>query len=136
MVINVLLFLVMWAIGFVVFSFSMLQVLLVITAALPATHRFTAVFQANKKAIYVSCLRTIILHTVVSGAVCFLVYWFGSTYIKYGFSFGLGIAFLFSLGQLGLNKNNLDDYVDAYGKWYDPPLRETINALTGSAEDT
>lgn len=131
MIWDIVLFAVMWYVGLRLFAFAVMQVLLVLTCAIPVTKRAARQYRVDKAAIYRRCTSTIVLWTLVTALVVYLTMHFGNGYVKTGFWIGMGYAALFGMGGLGVTIPNLEDYFQAYGRHYGDDLESAIEDSIG-----
>lgn len=128
MFLNILLAILMWAVGMFLYSIGIMQIILVVFCAIPATRKLSKSYWINTGYIYKRCVRTVILWLIISAVVIFAVFYFGNDFAKYGFLLGTGMSFLFSLGKWGMNEANMSDYFRAYGAAFSS---RDLHTLTG-----
>ena len=134
MFLNILCVAGMWFVGLLLYSFGIMQIVLVLFCTIPATRRFSAICRVDKNGIYKRCTVTVVLWGVIAGLAIWAVVQFGNVYAVAGFWVGIGITFLLSLGKWGLNPSNLAGYFQTYGKFYDQDALKEI--LDGAQKET
>lgn len=108
----------MFGCGVTLYSIGIMQIILILFCAIPATKLFSKYGNVDKQGIYIKCSVTIIVWLVISAFTIGAVLYFGSAYVKTGFFIGIAFSFILSLGKWGMNEANLGDYFGAYGKYY------------------
>lgn len=113
---------VLWVIGMFfagvfLYSIGIMQIMLVLSCAIPVTRKMSKETPMDTKKIYAKCAFTVFLWGALSAGCFFLAETYAAQAGQVGFYVGIGISFLVSLGQLGPNDNNLKDYFSAYGKY-------------------
>lgn len=112
----------MWAvlfgiIGVVLYLFSLLQILLILTCSMPLTRKLikaNVFLDQSARKIYLSNIITIVFHVIIIAAVAIPILLFASESMKIGFGCGIILAFLLSVGKLGMHQNNVTDYYFRY----------------------
>lgn len=130
---QIIIAIVMYACGSLLFSFGIMQIILVLTCAIPATKNFCRYGPADTKTIYRKCAFTIVLWLVISALAIGAVIYFGGYIIRFGFFFGIAISFLFSIRKWGMTTDNIQDYIRAYGVYYS---RAAIESIVSGEEPT
>lgn len=120
MLANVILAIVLWIFGLLLFSFGIMQILISIFCTIPATRRFSKEGYIGTGPIYKRCVATIVVWLVISVVIIGAVLYFGNSFARYGFFAGMVIPFLFSIGKWGMNDSNLQDYFQVYGHYLMP----------------
>lgn len=132
MVLNIIIAFVMWAVGMLLYSIGIMQILIVLFCAIPTTRKLSKVATVDCGYIYKRCTITIVTWLLISAAVFCAVFILGNAYVKYGFAIGVGISFLFSLGKWGANEANLQDYFKTYSCAI---AQQDLERLFSSADD-
>ena len=128
MFVNILLAIVMWLVGVLLYSIGIMQIILILFSAIPLTKSFSQIYPVDTAGVYRQCAVTGLLWTVISVAAIFLVMYFGNAYAKCGFWIGFALSFLLSLGKWGINPSNIADYFQSFHKYYP---QEAIDELFG-----
>lgn len=120
MLINIIVLIVFWGIGMIIFTLGILQIILLLTCAIPLTIKTATQCKCfvDTGGIYRRITFTILLWSIISGLVIWAVFRYGSSFAIIGFLIGLGITFLFSLGRWGVNADNYSDYFQTYRNYY------------------
>lgn len=120
MIWDIIAFIIFWTIGTSVYSMVFLQVILTITSSIPITIKLRSVcdYPVKTKGVVTKMLLITTLWTTISSAIILLLLNFGSTPMKIGFGLGVVVGFVLSLSKLGVNKDNLGDYLDFYAQYY------------------
>ena len=120
MIIDIILFLAMWATGSLIFSFIGMQVILSVFTAIPLTHEFKKVGAIDSKKAYQRIAFTIILDGSICAAVSIAVITFATYTMKFGFIAGCAFACILSLGKWSWHvQGNFDDFVSSFGRLID-----------------
>jgi len=116
---NYLLVFAMIAVGFMLYAFGFMQVLISLFCTIPTTKAFnTGDYFIDTKGIYKQCAKTIVVWLIIIGIVVALVFMFGNGWAIYGFLFGIAVGFFSSLGKWGRTPSNLLDYLTAFRRYY------------------
>ena len=119
-----------WIIGLVVTSFTLISALICFAFGIPATKKLK---RANMlvdnhsiiKRYWISISILVIVFVVSLG----LIYVFGSVHALRGYISGIIFAFIFGIGKIGRNKNNIADYIDTQGRYFNKPAEDVVNFL-------
>lgn len=112
---KIIVFAVMMAVGSLLYSIGVMQILIILFCAMPLTGRLIKRgYAVNKSGLYKRFSVTIIAWIIISVGVSIPIFRSGNPYVKYGYLAGLGIAFLLSLGKWGRNEQNVANYFSAY----------------------
>lgn len=109
---------IMFFVGIFVYSIGVMQIILVLSCAIPLTKRMAQIYIVDTKGAYKQSAMTIVIWTVVTAAVVAAVLYFCGKPAKISFFIGVGLSFLISLGKWGMRKSNVADYFQAYAKFY------------------
>ncbi|OUO09182.1 hypothetical protein [Flavonifractor sp. An4] len=109
---------IMFFVGIFVYSIGVMQIILVLSCAIPLTKRMAQIYIVDTKGAYKQSAMTIVIWTVVTAAVVAAVLYFCGKPAKISFFIGAGLSFLISLGKWGMSKSNVADYFQAYAKFY------------------
>lgn len=115
---------VFWLIGLVITSFTLVPILIILFFGIPTTRKLEKIkmLEENnniKKRYFISII-IFLLVFLITIIITFL-------FIKSGFIgllIGVGMTFLFSLGKLGKNQNNISDYVEVNKRHFRSSLEE------------
>lgn len=132
MLLNIALCIMMWAVGMLLYSMGIMQILIALFCTIPTTRKLSQVMVVDTGYIYKRCALTIVLWLLISVAVFCAVFMLGNAYVKYGFAIGAGISFLFSLGKWGANEANLQDYFKVYSCAF---AQKDLERMFSSSED-
>ena len=105
---------VFWLIGLVITSFTLVPILIILFFGIPATKKLEKIkmLEENNNIVKRYLISLIILLMVFLIIIIITFLFFKSGFI--GFLVGVGMTFLFSLGKLGKNQNNIGDYMDKH----------------------
>jgi uncharacterized protein with PQ loop repeat len=107
---DILLFAIFAFIGNLLFSVGMLQVLITVFCAIPATIKISRETKIDHLAIYLRCLFTMVFWSIISYILITLAIKHLSAPALNGLWTGLGFACLLSLGKWGMTEGNMEDY--------------------------
>lgn len=109
--------------GSLVFSFTGVQILLVLFFAIPTTIKIkkesSLCVQTGK--IYLSMFFTCLIQGFVIALCVWGLYVWGNLYATVGAAIGAGLSFILSISKLRASAANLNDYFNAYGKFISHP---------------
>lgn len=134
MFLSMLIALALWVVGMLLYSIGIMQILISLFCTIPATRRFAKERKADTTRIYKRSIGTIILWSAITAAIVWAVLTFANIYGKVGFAVGIALPFLLSLGKLGMNNSNLQDYWNAYGSCYE--TMPAVQLLLQYAQDS
>ena len=83
MLANVILAIVLWIFGLLLFSFGIMQILISIFCTIPATRRFSKEGYIGTGPIYKRCVATIVVWLVISVVIIGAVLYFGKMVIPF-----------------------------------------------------
>lgn len=110
-------FFVFAAIGFLSYTFILIQSILSISVSIPCTKTLkNSGIDGNYSKIYIRIISTIITCIVIFIAACAILYVFHPNGLSHFIS-GIGIGFIFSIKKLKFNSNNLMDFLKTYSKY-------------------
>lgn len=110
-------FFIAWMAGLFVFSFTIVPVSIILFFSIPYT---ISLNKTGKMSTYVPIYRdlaSLVFLCLVYFAIIWLLHRYLSSSWLWGFVFGSGVTFVFSLGKLGTNPNNISDYMDNNSKY-------------------
>ena len=116
----------MFLVGILLYAIGVMQIILTISCAIPMTKRMSYIYDIDIKGANKQSALTIIIWSVITAIVVFSVIYFGSFNVKAGFFAGIGVAFLFSTREFGMNNANIGDYFNTYSKFYPEKALEEI----------
>ena len=116
---NILLLVAMCMVGIVIYCLGILQALICIFCGLPLTSVLGKQFpgKVDVRGLRRKYIFPIILWLVLCGGLSFAVFHWGNDYAKYGYLFGIGMPFLFSLGKWGMTEPNILDFLQGAQKY-------------------
>lgn len=108
-----LIFFASWMAGLFVFSFTIVPILIIFFFSIP--HSISLNRQGKLKSLVPirNNLISAILLALIFAIILWLIIRYLPTSVLYGFLIGSSVSFLFSLGKLGSNPNNMSDYMDS-----------------------
>lgn len=120
---------VFWLIGMGVSSFTLIPVLIILVFGIPTTRKLEKmkVLKENNGIVKGYLITLIILPIVFLATAIVTLLFFPNGII--GFLIGVGMTFLFGLGQIGKNKNNVTDYVETNKRHFATGLEEATLAI-------
>jgi len=120
---------VFWLTGLMIASFTLIPILIILFFGIPTTRKLEKIkmLKENNGIIkrYLISITILLLIFSVTIIITFL-------FIKGGFIgllVGVGMAFLFSLGKIGKNQNNINDYVEVNKRHFVVSLDEVVGVI-------
>ncbi len=115
MVVNIIIAILLFVVGFLMYSIGMLQILIVLFCGFRMTSKLKRRFpgKISSNAIYSKYAFTIVFWSIIIAAVTFAVFHWGNDYAKIGYIVGAGFSFILSIGKWGCNADNVEDYFES-----------------------
>src|SRR5690606_22078069 len=118
-----------WLVGLGVTSFTLIPILIIFVFGIPTTRRLEhmKLLKENNGIIKGYLITISLLSSVffVASLVTFMLFQRGVV----GFLIGIGMTFLFGLGQIGKNQNNVRDYVEVNKRHFKTSVESVVNAI-------
>lgn len=128
MVWNIVLLLLFLAVGWGVYAMGICQIILYFRCTRPYTELLSLIYQGQTNSILRAGKLTCVIWVGIIIAVLVGLYFIGSTFAWAGFCLGFFFTALISAGKIQPNEVNFEDYINTYGKCYDPKLIEDYRA--------
>jgi hypothetical protein len=117
-------------IGFLAFTFTMLSTLICLFFGIPVTNKLNkAGFLVKNNPIIRRYWGSISLLTATFLLISGLSYVFGPRGALTAYVIGAIFSFIISVGKMGGNSNNMQDYIDTQSMYFSKSIEETIYFL-------
>ena len=116
---DILWFIVGWVLGLVVFSFTAIQCLIILAFGMPTTKRLIklGVLKSNNGIMKKELASLLILTTIFLLIILAIYFWLPLS-LLIGYLVGCLIVFFMGLGKIGINENNISDYISSNEKQF------------------
>lgn len=124
-----IIFTIFWLIGLGVASFTLIPVLIIFAFGVPTTRRLEKMkILKENNGIVKGYLITLIMLPIIFLATAIITFLFFPNGII-GFLIGTGMTFVFGLGQIRKNKNNVTDYIETNKRHFATGLDKATIAI-------
>lgn len=121
-----------WILGLVLASFTLIPILIILVFGIPITRKLEKLQALKpKNGIVKGYLISMIILPIVYLAVLYLTWRFVPNGLV-AFLIGTGMTFLFGLGQIGKNKNNVADYMETNQRHLNVSPEEALRIIIHS----
>lgn len=127
-----IIFTIFWLIGLGVASFTLIPILIILAFGIPTTRKLEKmkVLKENNGIVKGYFITLIILPIIFSATAIITLLFFPNNII--GFLIGTCMTFLFGLGQIGKNQNNVTDYIEVNKQHFAMGLEEATIVIMQS----
>lgn len=128
MILDVIIAVVLFLGGALLYTFGLLRVLLCFTSTIPLTVELKRRYgdRVAAGAIYIKAAYTAVLWLVITGIVTYAVIAWGRDYSLFGYLGGILLTFATSIGQLGRTQRNVSNYLAKYARFLQGSLGSSL----------
>jgi len=106
-----ILWMVFWSLGILVGSLGLVQILIQLFFGIPYTIKLTKLgILTNRKIVIIKCTLNILFWFIIISMITFLIYKY-TLQFSTAYLIGLGIPLLLGYRKIGINKDNLSNYI-------------------------
>jgi hypothetical protein len=118
-----------WFLGLLIASFTLIPILIILAFGIPTTRRLERLGVLKKgNGIVKGYMVTMVILPIIFIAVVWLTLTFVPNGII-GFAIGTGMTFLFGLGKIGRNLNNVRDYIETNQRHFTTSVEQATQAI-------
>lgn len=124
MVLEVIIAILLFLAGALLYTFGILRVLLCYTSAIPLTRELKTRYPGRVAAgaIYMKIAYTTVFWLIITVAATLAVIGWGLDYSLFGYLGGILLTFATTIGRLGRNQRNVANYLVQYERFIDKQL--------------
>ena len=128
MVLEVIIAILLFLSGALLYTFGILRVLLCYTSAIPLTRELKTRYPGRVAAgaIYMKSAYTTVFWLIITVAATLAVIGWGLDYSLFGYLGGILLTFATTIGRLGRNQRNVANYLVQYERFIDKQLGESL----------
>jgi uncharacterized membrane protein YczE len=123
-----LLFCLFWLIGFVVFTFTCIQMMVIPFFGIPTTIKLNRLKSLKKNSIIRNYFISILILSAIFIGITYFVKEKFPTYFS-AYIIGCVISLLFGIGKTGRNRNNIEDYLESNKKYLNKSNDEVLRDI-------
>lgn len=128
MVLDIVIAILLFVAGALLYTFGILRVLLILFCGVPLTRKLKGLYNGKvaSGAIYLKFAYTAALWLVLTAAATVIVVYWGGDYGLFGYLGGILLTLATTIGRLGVNERNSLSYLGAYARYIDKDLRRAL----------
>lgn len=128
MVLEVIIAILLFLAGALLYTFGILRVLLCYTSAIPLTRELKTRYPGRVAAgaIYMKIAYTTVFWLIITVAATLAVIGWGLDYSLFGYLGGILLTFATTIGRLGRNQRNVANYLVQYERFIDKQLGASL----------
>lgn len=128
MVLEVIIAILLFLAGALLYTFGILRALLCYTSAIPLTRELKARYPGRVAAgaIYMKIAYTTVFWLIITVAATLAVIGWGLDYSLFGYLGGILLTFATTIGRLGRNQRNVANYLVQYERFIDKQLGASL----------
>ncbi len=128
MVLEVIIAILLFLSGALLYTFGILRVLLCYTSAIPLTRELKTRYPGRVAAgaIYMKIAYTTVFWLIITVAATLAVIGWGLDYSLFGYLGGILLTFATTIGRLGRNQRNVANYLVQYERFIDKQLGASL----------
>ena len=128
MVLEVIIAILLFLAGALLYTFGILRVLLCYTSAIPLTRELKTRYPGRVAAgaIYMKIAYTTVFWLIITVAATLAVIGWGLDYSLFGYLGGILLSFATTIGRLGRNQRNVANYLVQYERFIDKQLGASL----------
>ena len=128
MVLEVIIAILLFLAGALLYTFGILRVLLCYTSAIPLTRELETRYPGRVAAgaIYMKIAYTTVFWLIITVAATLAVIGWGLDYSLFGYLGGILLTFATTIGRLGRNQRNVANYLVQYERFIDKQLGASL----------
>lgn len=128
MVLEIIIAILLFLAGALLYTFGILRVLLCYTSAIPLTRELKTRYPGRVAAgaIYMKIAYTTVFWLIITVAATLAVIGWGLDYSLFGYLGGILLTFATTIGRLGRNQRNVANYLVQYERFIDKQLGASL----------